>query len=66
MMITVLNHIAICIPFSILLSSTDLGLDGIWITMLFILCMCMIIHLLNVLWQFVWQHALYAIFVAIQ
>lgn len=35
MVITVLNHIAIRIPFSILLSGTALGLDGIWITLLF-------------------------------
>lgn len=34
MIITVLNHIAIRIPFSILLSKTVLGLDGIWITLL--------------------------------
>lgn len=35
MVITVLNHIAIRIPFSILLSKTVLGLDGIWLTLLF-------------------------------
>lgn len=34
MIITVLNHIVIRIPFSILLSKTVLGLDGIWITLL--------------------------------
>lgn len=35
MVITVLNHIVIRIPFSIILSKTALGLDGIWITLLF-------------------------------
>lgn len=35
MIITILNHIVIRIPFSILLSGTALGLDGIWITLLF-------------------------------
>lgn len=35
MVITVLNHIAIRIPFSILRPGTALGLDGIWITLLF-------------------------------
>lgn len=34
MIITILNHIAIRIPFSIILSNTVLGLDGIWITLL--------------------------------
>lgn len=34
MVITILNHIVIRIPFSILLSRTFLGLDGIWITLL--------------------------------
>lgn len=34
MIITVLNQIAVRIPFSILLSKTALGLDGIWITLL--------------------------------
>lgn len=34
MVITILNHIVIRIPFSILLSKTFLGLDGIWITLL--------------------------------
>ncbi len=34
MIITVLNHIVIRIPFSIILSNTFLGLDGIWITLL--------------------------------
>lgn len=34
MFITVINHIVICIPFSVLLSKTTLGLDGIWITLL--------------------------------
>lgn len=34
MIITVLNHIVIRIPFSIILSQTALGLDGIWITLL--------------------------------
>lgn len=34
MIITVLNHIIIRIPFSIILSQTDLSLDGIWITLL--------------------------------
>ncbi|MCM1235038.1 MAG: MATE family efflux transporter [Ruminococcus flavefaciens] len=35
MLITVLNHIVIRIPFSIILSHTALGLNGIWITLLF-------------------------------
>ena len=35
MMITLLNHGAIRIPLSILLSRTVLGLDGIWLTLLF-------------------------------
>lgn len=35
MIITILNHIVIRIPFSIILSNTVLGLDGIWITLLF-------------------------------
>lgn len=35
MIITVINHIAVRIPFSIILSNTVLGLDGIWITLLF-------------------------------
>lgn len=35
MIITILNHIVIRIPFSIILSNTALGLDGIWITLLF-------------------------------
>lgn len=35
MVIIVINHIAIRIPFSIILSNTVLGLDGIWITLLF-------------------------------
>lgn len=35
MIITILNHIVIRIPFSIILSNTFLGLDGIWITLLF-------------------------------
>lgn len=35
MIITVINHIVIRIPFSIILSGTALGLDGIWITLLF-------------------------------
>lgn len=35
MVITVLNHIVIRIPFFILLSGTALGLGGIWITLLF-------------------------------
>lgn len=35
MIITVVNHIVIRIPFSILLSETALGLDGIWVTLLF-------------------------------
>lgn len=34
MVITILNHIVIRIPFSIFLSRTFLGLDGIWITLL--------------------------------
>lgn len=34
MVITVINHIVIRIPFSIILSNTSLGLDGIWITLL--------------------------------
>lgn len=34
-MVIMLNHIAIRIPFSVLLSCTALGLDGIWITLLF-------------------------------
>lgn len=34
MIITVINHIVIRIPFSIILSKTFLGLDGIWITLL--------------------------------
>lgn len=34
MIITVLNHIIIRIPFSVILSKTALGLDGIWITLL--------------------------------
>lgn len=35
MIITILNHIVIRIPFSIILSNTAFGLDGIWITLLF-------------------------------
>lgn len=35
MIITILNHIVIRIPFSIILSNTVLGLDGVWITLLF-------------------------------
>lgn len=34
MIITILNHIVIRIPFSIILSKTFLGLNGIWITLL--------------------------------
>lgn len=34
MIVTVINHIAIRIPFSVLLSKTVLGLDGIWVTLL--------------------------------
>lgn len=34
MVITILNHIVIRIPFSIILSNTILGLDGIWLTLL--------------------------------
>lgn len=34
MIITVLNHIIIRIPFSIILFQTALGLDGIWIALL--------------------------------
>lgn len=34
MIITIINHILIRIPFSVLLSKTILGLDGIWITLL--------------------------------
>lgn len=34
MIITILNHIAVRIPFSVILSKTALGLDGIWITLL--------------------------------
>lgn len=34
MMITIVNHIIIRIPFSVILSGTPLGLDGVWITLL--------------------------------
>lgn len=35
MVITILNHVVIRIPFSIILTRMSLGLDGVWITLLF-------------------------------